>query len=138
MKTLKLLFIGMAFFAGQGLFAQVVQVNNNTALTNGNATFVFAPPSSGTCLLNPSVTFMAGTTGNVNTTSCSGLTLTTVQITFDDPLNPCQPNPQAQINLSPTTLNGVYIDCPAGGGPGTPYFFSLTFSGSLWLLTITN
>jgi hypothetical protein len=137
MKTLKLFIISLALLASHSLFSQVVQVNNNTALTNGNATFYFTAPSPPPpCLYNPPVTFLANSTGNVNTTSCSGLVLSTVQIFFDDPLGPCQPNPQAPVNLSPTTPNAVYIDC--SGGPGVPYYFSLSFAGGIWLVTITN
>ena len=43
MKTLKLFLIGVVMLASHGLFAQNVQVNNNTALY-GNAVFNFNPP----------------------------------------------------------------------------------------------
>ena len=139
MKTLKFFFAGLTLLISQAVFSQVVQVDNNTSLSSGNATFVFSLPSPPpTCLYNPSVSFAANSTGNVNTTSCSGLTLSTVQITFHDLFNPCQPNPQAQINLSPSAPNAVYIDCPSGGGPGTPYYFTLVSAGSIWLVTIYN
>lgn len=142
MKVLKLILIGVALLSSPRLFAQNVQVANNTILTNGTVTFNFAaPPPPAVCNLNPVVPLQSGGVVYVNTTNCTGLTLVSVDIVFDDPLFPCQPNPQPTITLTPSSPNGSYTNCPVAVWPSPPpptttYTFNLAFVGADWVLTV--
>ncbi|HYH02751.1 MAG TPA: hypothetical protein VEC37_06600, partial [Bacillota bacterium] len=135
-----LILIGVALLSSSRSFAQNVTVTNNTLLTNGTAVFNFAaPPPPAVCALNPAVAFLGFSSGNINTTLCTGLTLVSVQILFDDPsLSRCMPNPQAGITLTPTSATAIYTDCPTAVPPPPPttYTFVLIQVGLDWEVVI--